>query len=414
MPCPSFLRPAAGSRTRFTGAVLLLCLFASGRPAQAQELPPGVLPVEEFSPLFLGMYRKVMVVEDGIRRYALQYGVDFDLARAVCLYESGGNAGLASGAGARGYFQVMPPSFRELRVTTNLEAGVKYLAQMIRQFGREDRAIAAYNGGPGRINRGGALPMETLQYVMGVGHYRAVLKQHDDSIRYHASRLQIATVQAGDSWSTLAARLDVPELELRMHNPFLAARQLRVGQLVAYSPTRREDLLLGTGGYAEYRMRHGDNYLNLAHTIGIEPEAIRTANSLWQLQIVSAGVPLRIPLAAASATGMLDAVAAPPLADDPIDLEPAPVRRPAVERAAAAPDVDRVVTAAAPARAAAARRASPAARTIVHRVQAGDTLFGLARRYDTTVAAIQQANKMGRRSTIRRGERLTMPAASSR
>ncbi len=220
-------------------------------------------------------------------------------------------------------------------------------------------------------------------------------------------------MQAGDSWSTLSVRLAVPELELRMHNPFLAARQLRVGQLIAFSPTRREDLLLGTDGYAEYRMRHGDNYLSLAHTIGIEPEAIRTANSLWQLQIVSAGVPLRIPLAAASGPSMLDAMAAPALVDDPIEVEPAPARRPAVERAAAAPAVDRVVTAAAPARAAASRRADPAARSTVHRVQAGDTLFGLARRYDTTVAAIQQANRMGRRAEIRRGERLRIPAGST-
>ena len=40
---------------------------------------------------------------------------------AVCLYESGGNANLTSRAGARGYFQVMPSTFRSLRVETNIE-----------------------------------------------------------------------------------------------------------------------------------------------------------------------------------------------------------------------------------------------------------------------------------------------------
>ena len=58
-----------------------------------------------------------------------------------------------SSAGARGYFQVMPATFRELRVDTNIEAGIKYLARQVSRFGREDYALAAYNGGPGRVSR---------------------------------------------------------------------------------------------------------------------------------------------------------------------------------------------------------------------------------------------------------------------
>ncbi|HBO90913.1 MAG TPA: hypothetical protein DD460_09190, partial [Acidobacteria bacterium] len=55
------------------------------------------LELEAISPSFLGMYRKVMEIEDEIRRHTDQYGLPFDLARAVCLYESGGNANLSSG-----------------------------------------------------------------------------------------------------------------------------------------------------------------------------------------------------------------------------------------------------------------------------------------------------------------------------
>ena len=75
--------------------------------------------------------------------------MDPSLARAVCMYESGGNGQLTSGAGANGYFQVMPATFRLMRVPTNIEAGIKYLGQLVAQFGREDYALAAYNGGPG-------------------------------------------------------------------------------------------------------------------------------------------------------------------------------------------------------------------------------------------------------------------------
>ncbi len=119
----------------------------------------AVLPLEEFSPAFLGVYRKVMEIEDEILEYADKYAVDPALARAVCMYESGGNANLSSSAGAQGYFQVMGPTFRSLRVETNIEAGIKYLSQQITRFDREDYALAAYNGGPSRVARGGAMPL---------------------------------------------------------------------------------------------------------------------------------------------------------------------------------------------------------------------------------------------------------------
>jgi soluble lytic murein transglycosylase-like protein len=95
-----------------------------------------------------------MEIEDEIVRYSTKYGVDPSLARAVCMYESGGNANLTPAAGARGYFQVMPSTFRLMAVPTNIEAGIKYLGQLVHRFGQEDFALAAYNGGPGRVARG--------------------------------------------------------------------------------------------------------------------------------------------------------------------------------------------------------------------------------------------------------------------
>ena len=47
--------------------------------------------------------------------------------------------------------------------------------------------------------------------------------------------------------------------------------------------------------------------------------------------------------------------------------------------------------------------------TTTHRVQRGDTLAGIARRYGTTVRAIQAANDMGRRTVIQVGQRLRIP-----
>ncbi len=94
-------------------------------PAMAQSTgAAAAVGIDDFGPGVLGIYRKVMEIEDQIIRYSERYGVDVDLARAVCMYESGGNANLTSWAGAEGYFQVMPATRRLLRVDSNFEAGI--------------------------------------------------------------------------------------------------------------------------------------------------------------------------------------------------------------------------------------------------------------------------------------------------
>jgi LysM repeat protein len=452
-------RPASGG-CRVGGCATLalaVMLLSPGGTARADTPPPGLLPLEDVSPVFLGMYRKVMEIEADIKRYAERYGVDFDLARAVCLYESGGNAGLNSGAGAQGYFQVMPATFRALRVESNIEAGVKYLSQMIRRFEREDRAIAAYNGGPTRVGRAGGLPLETLQYVLGVGHYRTVLKRYDASLRHHAGGIQLATVHAGEDWPALSTRLGIPEWELRLHNAFLAQRRLRAGQLIAYPAEPRNELFRAVDGDAEYRMRHGDNYLKLAFTLGIDPDALRRANGLWQIQSVPAGFSLRIPLSADQSFLLHAALGVEP-ADAPegaavVRTVLAPSRAPVVPAVTRSPSppppplVHRVgrgdtlallalrygttirvlqeanglagrtmirvgqrLRVPGPAGTQSTRRAVQEPRRMTHRVSRGETLAALARRYGTTIAAIQQANGMARRTTIRTGQRLHIPS----
>ena len=223
--------------------VLLAALLCATLPvASAQPTASGaheLLPLTAFAPSLLGMYRKVMEIDSEIKRFSDQYGLDFDLARAVVIHESGGNGSVVSSAGARGYFQVMPATFRELRVDTNIEAGIKYLSRQVSRFGREDYALAAYNGGPGRVSRNRPMYLETLQYVFQVGDYRNALKLHDASIRRHALGIGLQPVQQGDDWWSLSERVGIPIVQLRLHNPFLANRALRAGQLVAHPPEPR-------------------------------------------------------------------------------------------------------------------------------------------------------------------------------
>ena len=208
--------PSAPSALRTVAGLAAPESLRGSQTAGAPRVSGEILPLERFSPSLLGIYRKVMEIEEEIRQHTDRYEVDYELARAVCMYESGGNANLTSWAGAKGYFQVMSATFRSLRVETNIEAGIKYIGQMVDRFEREDYALAAYNGGPTNVGRGRAMRLESLQYVLGVGHFRALLKLHGPSIRFHASRLRLTTVQDGEDWWALAERLQMPLLQLRL------------------------------------------------------------------------------------------------------------------------------------------------------------------------------------------------------
>ena len=363
-----------------------------------------VLPLDDFSPALLGIYRKMMKIEDVIKGHADRYGVDYELARATCMYESGGNANLTSWAGAKGYFQVMPSTFRSLRVETNIEAGVKYIGQMVERFDREDYALAAYNGGPTSVGRSRPMRLESLQYVLGVGYYRTMLKLHERSIRHHASAFGLTTVGQGEDWWALSERLGLTLLQLRLHNPYLARRKLREGQLITYPPAPRNKLYRVDGTFLEYRSRLGDNYFNIAFSLDIDLDELRAENSLWHLQTLSAGTLLRLPLSWESDHKIHEVKPNQTLAEIAEDLDSSPwrlVRDNGLWSQTVTPGaLLRVRTV----------PAQPA--YVVHRVTRGENLTTISRRYGATIAAIQGANKMGRRTVIRIGQQLRIPSRS--
>lgn len=392
-------------------------------PAASTTDAGATVPATELSAAFLGIYRKLMEIEGEIKQHAVRYGLDYDLARAVCLYESGGNADLNSSAGARGYFQVMPATYRALKVQSNIEAGVKYLSQLVRQFEREDLAVAAYNAGPGGVAKRRPMPLETLQYVIGVGHYRSVLKQYEASIREHAQHLGLATVRDGDTWGALSRRTGISIVQLRLHNPFLAARPLRAGQLVAH-PTREpgSSPVFVENGTPTYQTRHGDNYFNVAFALDVDLDALREANGLWRLQPLPAGLTLTVPMApwqgehtlhVVQAAEALEAIARRYATDEWQVLRDnglvtgGPIAPGAALRIRD-PKAARSTNGARPTRAASA--SDPAVRT--HRVARGETLSSIARRYGTSVAAIQRASALGSRTRILVGQTLTIPATA--
>ena len=113
---------------------------------------------------------------DHVYSVAYKYNISPNLLEAVVWQESRWRPGAVSPAGARGLTQLMPATARQLGVDpldpyANLEGGARYLRMQLDLFdGDVERALAAYNAGPGRVQRAGGVPAirETQIYVASI------------------------------------------------------------------------------------------------------------------------------------------------------------------------------------------------------------------------------------------------------
>ena len=103
---------------------------------------------------------------------AMEEGVDPELYLRVMYTENRGRQGPVSEAGAIGLMQLMPGTARELGVdpnnpVENARGGARYLRQQLDAFQSVPLALAAYNAGPGNVNKYGGVPPfeETRNYV---------------------------------------------------------------------------------------------------------------------------------------------------------------------------------------------------------------------------------------------------------
>ncbi|MFW5633447.1 MAG: lytic transglycosylase domain-containing protein [Erythrobacter sp.] len=111
-----------------------------------------------------------------VHEVARRFDLSPALLEAVVWQESRWRANAVSPAGARGLAQLMPGTARYLGVDpddpeANLEGGARYLREQLDRFdGDLEKALAAYNAGPGRVERAGGIPdiRETKLYVAAI------------------------------------------------------------------------------------------------------------------------------------------------------------------------------------------------------------------------------------------------------
>ena len=123
------------------------------------------------------------IVDDAARKY----DIPPEFLHSVVKAESGYRPDAVSPKGAVGLMQLMPSTARELNADPrdphqNVEAGTQYLAELLRKYkGQSDLALAAYNAGPGAVERHNGVPpyQETQTYVDRVirSYYQRLGKQ---------------------------------------------------------------------------------------------------------------------------------------------------------------------------------------------------------------------------------------------
>lgn len=402
------------------------------------------------------------------------YGVPRDLHH-LAMVESGYQPTARSRVGALGMWQFMPATGREmgLRIDALVDermdpvrsthAAARHLRDLHRRF-RGDWALAAaaYNAGTGRISRAlGRFGVSTYWELLQVGDLASETK-------HYVPRLYAVTIIGRDparfgyplsggpvrrfAYDSVRVDVETPlaELarigqlsldELRSLNPHLKTGISPAGywvwvpggagqatQLAFLASDFRRD-----GGHGRYAVRHGDELGKLAELTGLTVDYIRELNPGVNPAAMRSGQRLVLPAAAARTLSArpVERVAAreEPAARESNSAEAASRNRARSERTADAtpPSSERRTSrggdsepekgsGSASSRRSTSRDRSAAAQvrdgaTREHTVDAGETLWSIARGYDVSVDAVKSANEMDD-ETIRAGQTLRIPGGS--
>ena len=163
--------------------------------AAAQAPIAASVPAKGPVPAQVPAQVKAKSTDQIVREASRVQGVDSDFIHSVIQQESGGNAKAVSRAGARGLMQLMPGTAAQLGVADsfspeqNVHGGARYLRELLERYhGDAIKALAAYNAGPGAVDRYRGVPpyRETQLYVQRIVRQYNSKKQTGPRIQSHA------------------------------------------------------------------------------------------------------------------------------------------------------------------------------------------------------------------------------------
>lgn len=148
-----------------------------GTPPNETPIKPPVLP-----PGINASERKVLAYAPIVKLAGLTHMVDPALISAVIERESGGKADARGSSREVGLMQILPSTGAGFcgkseamlwDIPTNIDCGTKYLASTIKMFSSVPGGVAAYNCGPGRVERDFVtqkfvVPASTRRYALAV------------------------------------------------------------------------------------------------------------------------------------------------------------------------------------------------------------------------------------------------------
>jgi len=146
-------------------------------------MPPAPVPPAPAMPVVVAQDPRDLVTQAALRQ-----GLPPELLHSIAQVESGYRQDAVSPKGAMGIMQLMPRTARDLRAdpadaAENVDAGARYLRELLLKYlddpNQLRKALAAYNAGPGAVDRFYGVPpyRETLQYVQKVLHKRRELSK---------------------------------------------------------------------------------------------------------------------------------------------------------------------------------------------------------------------------------------------
>ncbi|MGB7848327.1 MAG: lytic transglycosylase domain-containing protein [Candidatus Acidiferrum sp.] len=178
----------SGARLNVTGYEILSDRYILHLKGGVAEVPladiVGIEPEEVFEPTEQPLNEKTPF-QKIIRAAAERYDMDADLIHCVVAVESNFDPKAVSPKNARGLMQLMPQTAAHYGVKDafdpeeNVNAGTRYLKELLGKYHNLTLALAAYNAGPERVDQyGRRVPpyLETMKYVQRIAKSYAKIK----------------------------------------------------------------------------------------------------------------------------------------------------------------------------------------------------------------------------------------------